>query len=67
MPTIWPGISYNGMIKNQQSDKQLGIVVVNGQSNIMRSGDTYMDVTIGKLYKDSVEISYKNIKKTIHK
>jgi hypothetical protein len=68
IPTIiWPGISYTGMIRNQQSAKQLAMVVINGQSNIMKPGDSYMDIILNKVFKDSIILSLGKTTKTIHK
>lgn len=63
----WPSISYSGMIKNQQSNKQLAIVVINGQSNMMKLGSVIAEVTLNKIYRDSIEVTYQKMKKVIKK
>lgn len=63
----WPNIIYNGLVKNQKSNKQLAILQVNGQSNIMQVGDIIADVKLVKITTDSVELVFQNTKKAIKK
>lgn len=57
MPTqmIWPTIAYSGLIKNQNSNKQLVMVSINGQSQTLKIGDKIGELELTKAYKDSIE------------
>lgn len=63
----WPGIVYNGLIKNQKSNKQLAMIQVNGQSSIMQTGDVVADIQLTKATKDSIEVLFHSERKTIKK
>jgi hypothetical protein len=63
----WPAIIYSGLIKNKLSNKTCSIIKINGAEHLMNVGDTYNDVTLIKIFKDSAIVQYKNIKKTIFK
>ncbi len=63
----WPSIEYGGMIKNQKSNKQLVLVQINGQNNLMKTGDIVAGVQLMKIYKDSLEVSFQKEKKWIKK
>ena len=63
----WPTITYFGMIKNQKSNKQLVIVTIDGQSHNMKTGSIVSEVTLNKIYKDSIEVTYQKNKKIIKK
>jgi hypothetical protein len=63
----WPQIVYGGLIRNQQSKKELAMVQVNGQGNFMRTGDIAGDVRLLKVFKDSIIVSFGKEKKSIRK
>jgi hypothetical protein len=61
--TIWPVIQYSGMIKNQKSNKQLAMVLINGNLKNLKSGEVCENVTICKIFKDSIEIMFEKQKR----
>jgi hypothetical protein len=63
----WPQVTYNGVIKNQQSKKELAMVQVNGQSSFMKAGDVTNDVQLLKIFRDSIQVQYGKEKKIVHK
>ncbi|MFY9310325.1 MAG: hypothetical protein WAQ28_14870 [Bacteroidia bacterium] len=63
----WPGIIYNGIVKNQKSNKQLAMIQVNGQASIMQEGDVTMDLKLLHITKDSIELMFQNEKKIFKK
>ena len=63
----WPSVVYGGIIKNQKSQKQLVMMQVGGQDNLMRQGDEKGGVQLVKIYKDSIEVSFQKEKKIIRK
>jgi len=67
-PTIpFPQITYGGLIKNTQSNKQLVMVLINGQSNIMKIGDVVNEVELTKIFRDSIEVRFLKEKKFVVK
>lgn len=67
MPTAWPRIEYNGIIKNQKSNKEMVLMQINGQNYMMKSGETKDGVELFKVFRDSVEVHFAKEKKFIHK
>lgn len=63
----WPTLIYGGMIKNQQSSKQLALVKVNGKEIILKEGEMAGSVEIVKIFKDSVEVRMGKAVKVIRK
>ncbi len=63
----WPSLSFGGIIKNQKSGKQLAIVKINGQENIMREGDTIEGILLLKVSMDYIEVSFEKEKKIVSK
>ncbi len=63
----WPAIVYGGIIKNQKSNKQLALIQINGQSNMMKAGEEANGVQLLKVFKDSIEVKFGKEKKYISK
>lgn len=66
-PVRWPSVVYHGMIKNQKTNKELYLVTINNQDNMMKPGDVFSDVELKKVYKDSILVIYKKEIKTFRK
>lgn len=63
----WPKITYGGVIKNQKSSKQLYLVQVNGNDNIIREGDLIAEVQLAKAWKDSIQVVFQKERRVIKK
>ncbi|MGE0562534.1 MAG: hypothetical protein AB7O47_12015 [Flavobacteriales bacterium] len=63
----WPMIEYKGMIKNNNSNKRIGIVVINGSEHIIKQGEVMSDVTVVKIDKTEIKVRYQNEHKIISK
>lgn len=63
----WPSIVYGGMIKNQQSTRQLALVKINGKENILKAGEMIGTIELAKIYKDSIEVKMGMEKKVVKK
>jgi type II secretory pathway component PulC len=63
----WPKIIYSGIIKNQKSNKQLALIEINGQSNMMKVGEEVYGVQLLKVFKDSIEVGFLKEKKFVSK
>ena len=67
IPKQWPSLSYGGIIKNQKSGKQFVLVNINGEGNLMKTGDEVSGIQLLKVYKDSIEVSFQKEKKVVWK
>jgi hypothetical protein len=65
--SVWPNVAYGGIIKNQKSNKQSVLVLINGQSNIMNVGDVNLGIQLLKVYGDSIEVKFNKEKKIVKK
>lgn len=63
----WPSIVYNGLIKNERSNKQLALVQINGQSNILQLGNVAEGVELTKIFRDSIEVKFNSEKRFIRR
>jgi type II secretory pathway component PulC len=63
----WPSLVFGGMIKNQKSNKQLVLLQINGQNNLMKTGDLLDGIQLVKVAKDSILVSFQKGKKWIRK
>jgi type II secretory pathway component PulC len=63
----WPNISYSGIIKNQNSTRELALIKVDQKDFIMKTGDVAKGVELNKIFKDSVIVFYQREKKTVIK
>lgn len=63
----WPSLVYNGLIKNEKSNKQLALVQINGQSNIMQVGNVTEGVELTKIFRDSIEVKFDSERRFVRK
>lgn len=63
----WPVILFSGLVKNQKSNKQIVLMTINGTSHLMKQGEQIAGISLTKVYKDSVEVTYEKEKKVIKK
>ena len=63
----WPTITYKGMIKNNNSDRRVGIAMINGKEYLVKQGDEIQSVKFIVIGKQSIEVSFQKEKKTITK
>ena len=63
----WPSIIYGGIVKNQKSNKQLVLVSINGQSTMLKIGESYNNVELLKVFKDSIEVKFGKEKRFVKK
>lgn len=64
---VWPSILYHGVISNQGGKEALYIVSINGQQQILKTGQSIDGVTLKKANKTEIQISFKGKRKTILK
>ena len=63
----WPNIEYSGSIYNKDSKQYIAVIKINNNGFLMYSNETNMDVTIIKIYEDSVRLSFSGEEKTFIK
>ena len=63
----WPSLVYHGLIKKSGSEKMVGFLTVNNKSFFVHGNEDAGIVSIGKVWKDSIEIFFAKEKQTIHK
>lgn len=63
----WPSIEYKGMIKNNNSNKRIGIAIINGNEHLIKQGNIINGVTFVKIDKTEIKVHYQNSTKTISK
>jgi hypothetical protein len=62
-PVRWPDVKFLGTISNNKLAKKIILVSINGRDNLMREGETVNDLSLLKIAKDSVQLSYMGEKK----
>jgi len=63
----WPTLTYNGMIKNNNSDKRVGIVTINGKEYLVKEGDVYHEVKFMVINKHEIKVHFQNETQLISK
>ena len=63
----WPVIIYGGLVKNAKVDKELGLVIISGSSNILEKNMEITGVRILDIFSDSIIVQYQKEIKTIVK
>lgn len=61
----WPVIQYKGMIKNNNSEKRVGIVNMAGKEQLVKEGDVLNDVKFLSISKTQVKVSFNKEQKII--
>jgi hypothetical protein len=63
----WPEIRYGGLVKRTGQEKSAAFVSVNGKSEIVTVGQQITDITIIRIWRDSVEVQRGKEKRIIKK
>lgn len=54
----WSFIKYFGLIKNQQTQKQVALISINGKQHMVSEGEKVDEVLLVKNFKDSIKVTY---------
>ena len=54
--TVWPNIAFFGFVKNNNQSAPLVLLKINNQLKRLRQGEKYEEITVQRVYKDSVHI-----------
>jgi hypothetical protein len=63
----WPVIEYKGMIKNNNSNQRVAIVIINNNEQIIKQGDVVQDISILKITKEEIKVRFQKETKLISK
>lgn len=63
----WPSIVYKGMIKNNNSEKRVGIVSINSKEHLVKEGEILNEVKFMVISKELIQVSFQKEQKTISK
>lgn len=58
-PIVWPNIVYKGIVSDAKDKKKVFLVIINGQTFMMREKDTEQEVTIKSGNRKSIDVLYK--------
>lgn len=61
----WPIIKYKGMIKNNNSEKRVGIVKIDGKERLVKEGDVLNDIKVLSIGKQSIKVKFQKEQKEI--
>jgi hypothetical protein len=61
----WPFVAYYGYIKSKGKDKELVLVKINKKLYKLRKEDQVEEVTVKKIYGDSIELAFNKERKII--
>lgn len=65
--TQWPSVSYGGLVRQTQSGKTVGFLIINGSSHFVNAGDVAGELTVVKMWSDSVEVKFAKESRRIRK
>lgn len=63
---VFPSMNYLGMIKNGTSGSATHLVIIEGNSHMVTGNGQYGSIEVTQVYKDSLEIKYKDEIKVLH-
>ncbi len=64
---VWPEIVFSGIILNDKTNEELGLIQIGESSYLFREGETRKDLHLLNLYPDSVQVKFQEEIKTIKK
>jgi len=63
----WNFVDYGGVLLNNTSKQAIALMKIYNKSYLMKEGDINKELTVEKIFKDSVSVNYKGVSKTIKK
>jgi hypothetical protein len=63
----WGTIVYLGIIRNNQTDQQVGIITINGARKLVKVNDQFLPFAIGRITRDSIEIQHDRVVKYVYR
>ena len=63
----WPDIKYGGIINNKNKNKTIVLMSINNRSYLVSKGDTLKEIKVKDIFRDSIQLIYRNMNKTYRK
>jgi hypothetical protein len=63
----WPDIKYLGIITHANGQAQVALLNINNEESIVKVGHSTHDIQVLRLFRDSVQVSFKNQKRSFHR
>lgn len=64
-PIVFPRVVYKGIVSDNKNEVKVFMVIINGQTFLMKENDTELDVTLKTGNREYVEVIYKKQKNKI--
>ena len=65
VPVVWPVVKYLGFINNPRLENRIALLTINDKEYSVKSGGNKEEVTVSKIWRDSVRVVFKGYKKTV--
>jgi hypothetical protein len=66
-PVQWPALKYLGSITNARRNTCVALLTVENGEAMVKAGDSYRDVKVTKIFRDSVQVLFQGQRKTVQK
>ena len=63
----WPQIDYGGLVNNNSKNQNIGFLKINNKDFLMKQGDTIEGIILEYIYKDSIQVNFKEDTRIIKK
>jgi hypothetical protein len=58
-PVSWPNVVYKGIVSDTKDKKKIFMVIINGQTYLMKEKDTEQEITLKSGNRESIYVKYK--------
>ena len=65
VPVEWPIVKYLGFINNPRLENRIALLTISDKEYSLKSGGNKGEITVSKIWRDSVQVIFKAHKKTI--
>lgn len=65
IPVVWPLVKYLGFINNPRLENRIVLLTINEKEYSVKSGGNKEEITISKIWRDSVQVIFKGHRKTV--
>ncbi len=63
----WPSIKYSGLVRQPNTDRMVGFLTIDGATHFVKSGDVVGVIQVGKVWKDSIQVSFGKASQVVKK
>lgn len=65
IPVVWPLVKYLGSINNPRLENRIALLTINEKEYSLKSGGNKEEITVSKIWRDSVQVVFRGSKKTL--